>query len=275
MLKPQRDLFNEFLGAEKAHTAARARMQRALDKLYRDYVLRIKDYLADSSDLSSVEIYDIVAATTSINKLTAILRDAGMEDMIAIYLEQFPELTKGALDYFKQFNAASMAGIDRQMLGTLIKYTEITLRTELDRKFVAPVQQAIMEAALGRASIADAVASITNTASSITTGQLEAYASNAYDVYLRTVTNEKAEALGMDVYIYVGPDDARTSEQCKEILDGGEHGVPGLYLRDEINDGMADGLDGDPFTNGGHFNCRHRFAPTTRARAIEQYGADL
>lgn len=275
MFKPQNDLFKEFLGADQAHTAARARMNRALEKLFKDYVLRLKDYINDSGNFSDLETFDLAAATVTIDKLSDILRDAGMEDVIATYLNQFPDLTKATLKYFKQFNQANMAGIDRQMLGTLITFTERTLRQEIERKYLAPVQQAVMEAALGRAGFDDAISSVLGRADSITYQNVENYAANSYLVFQRTVTAEKAEALGMDVYLYLGPDDDRTSEQCQEILSGGEHGVPNLYLRDEISADMADGLTGDPFTNGGHFNCRHRFLPTTRERAREQYGADV
>lgn len=275
MFKPQNDLFKEFLGADRAHTAARERMNRALEKLFKDYVLRLKDYINDSKNFSDLETFDLAAATVTIDKLSDILRDAGLEDVISTYLNQFPDLTKATLKYFKQFNQANMAGIDRQMLGTLITFTERTLRQEIERKYLAPVQQAVMEAALGRAGFDDAISSVLGRADSITYQNVENYAANSYLVFQRTVTAEKAEALGMDVYLYLGPDDARTSEQCQEILSGGEHGVPNLYLRDEISADMADGLTGDPFTNGGHFNCRHRFGPTTRERAREQYGADV
>lgn len=268
MFKVQRDIFEEVLGRDRAHTAARDRFNRNLSKLYRDYVLRLKDFIAHPDRFSESERMDMAAAQRVVEQLTPMLVDAGLEDTISVYLDQFPPLTREALKYFRKYgDVANLAGVDRGALEGFISYGENTLRQQIERRFVAPVQDAIFQAAFGRADFAATVDHISSLAADMPRHQLETMVSDSYQQYLRTVTTEKAESLEMDVYVYVGPLDGKTSEQCEALLTGNDYGVPGLYLREDINASMVEGLTGDPLIAGGHPNCRHEFVPLTREEA--------
>lgn len=75
-------------------------------------------------------------------------------------------------------------------------------------------------------------------------------------VFNRTVTANKADELGFDLYLYVGPDDKITRPFCKDLLDKN----PAIYTREEIS-GMRNDQTADVMTTGGGYNCRHHWRP--------------
>lgn len=84
-------------------------------------------------------------------------------------------------------------------------------------------------------------------------------------VFNRTVTANKADELGFDLYLYVGPDDKITRPFCKELLDKN----PAIYTRAEITR-MKNDQTADVMTTGGGYNCRHHWRPISieSARAM-------
>lgn len=84
-------------------------------------------------------------------------------------------------------------------------------------------------------------------------------------VFNRTVTANKADELGFDLYLYVGPDDKITRPFCKELLNKN----PAIYTREEISR-MRNDQTADVMTTGGGYNCRHHWRPISieSARAM-------
>ncbi|MEM1350283.1 MAG: hypothetical protein AAGI01_17115, partial [Myxococcota bacterium] len=88
------------------------------------------------------------------------------------------------------------------------------------------------------------------------TSQMDMHAHEALMGYSRTVIDERAEGLGYTSFEYFGPLDARTRDFCR-------HRVGRTFTREQIA-GMDNGQEGDVFTRGGGWRCRHHWRPVRR-----------
>lgn len=109
--------------------------------------------------------------------------------------------------------------------------------------------------------------------SNITEGQVEELSStlqNRVETELRTsrsrfqqaVTNAKAEDLGLQYYVYRGPDDKVTRDFCRRVLQNP------ILTKSEI-EALDNGQVPNVFENRGGYNCRHHWAPISAERAKE------
>jgi hypothetical protein len=98
------------------------------------------------------------------------------------------------------------------------------------------------------------------------TGALETELNTATSAFYQTVINRQAGALGLDLWVYEGPEDDITRPFCQDLIDGGR-----VYTSEEIA-GMANGQDLPVETYGGGYNCRHQWSPISEADAKEFYG---
>lgn len=80
----------------------------------------------------------------------------------------------------------------------------------------------------------------------------------------QTVINKKTEELGIELFLYVGPDDDAIRPFCEEHVEQ-------VYTRAEI-DAMDNGQDLPVSVYGGGYNCRHQWAPIDEETAREEYG---
>lgn len=79
--------------------------------------------------------------------------------------------------------------------------------------------------------------------------------------FSRTINLSKAEDLGIDLFLYAGPDDKATREFCAER-------VGNVYTRQEIESwDNGQGLQPDIYLGG--YNCRHRLDPVSPELAKE------
>ena len=79
--------------------------------------------------------------------------------------------------------------------------------------------------------------------------------------FSRTVNLAKAEDLGIDLFLYAGPDDKVTRDFCAEK-------VGNIYTRQEIESwDNGQGLPADTYLGG--YNCRHRLDPVSAELAAE------
>ena len=93
--------------------------------------------------------------------------------------------------------------------------------------------------------------------------------------FARTVTVAKAIDSGLDLFIYIGPDDKVTRPFCQQVLEGTYPGLERdapIYSIDEIQK-MDNEQGSDVLTTCGGWNCRHEFAPIDPEKAAEMgYG---
>lgn len=82
--------------------------------------------------------------------------------------------------------------------------------------------------------------------------------------FQQSVTNAKAEDLGLQYFEYVGPIDKVTRPFCLQVLTKN----PPVYKRNEI-DALDNGQTTSAFQDRGGYNCRHRWLPISDERAKE------
>lgn len=79
--------------------------------------------------------------------------------------------------------------------------------------------------------------------------------------FSRTMTQKKAEDLGFDLFIYLGPDDSLTRDFCDERVNK-------IFTREQVNSWPdQQGLPANIYLGG--YNCRHDLRPISAARAEE------
>lgn len=89
--------------------------------------------------------------------------------------------------------------------------------------------------------------------------QIKTEVNTALNSFYQTATITQAKRLGIEKFIYVGPDDDVTRDFCAELLEGKD---PPIYTLDEIL-AMDNGQGLDVFTSGGGWNCRHEWRPVS------------
>lgn len=90
------------------------------------------------------------------------------------------------------------------------------------------------------------------------------YARTAHVRFSRQVDAYQAEKYGVEQFVYIGPLDSVTRAFCAPK-------VGKVFTRDEI-DGMSNGQTADVFTDGGGWNCRHKWigVPAAVAEALKK-----
>lgn len=88
--------------------------------------------------------------------------------------------------------------------------------------------------------------------------QIKTEVNTALHSFHQTATINQAKELGIEKFIYVGPDDDVTRDFCAEVLERD----PPIYTIDEI-EAMDNGQGLDVFTTGGGWNCRHEWRPVS------------
>lgn len=266
MFKGKSDFITRAKADNKTITDANTRMEKEIRRLYKNYKLQIAALIRDPSLFTKEETFNLAAASKTITDMTKLLEEAGRDDLISAYVDEFPAITVQARQYFKQFgDVPELGGASSQAIEAYVEFSTKTLVQRVDVDLVQPLQQGIFQATFGnmpRDTVIDTVLSISD---DLSPRNAETLVNDSFRQYQRGVTNLTGEELGLEVFWYQGPDDDVTSEQCDYILNNDPHDVPGMYLKDEISIDMVPGmtLAFDPMTAGGHFNCRHKFFPIT------------
>jgi len=268
-----KELLAEVQKQDQQVGAAAARFRADLQRTYKAMLAALEVFLRNPDNFSPEEVYDLAAATKTLTQLDDILKEEGLGQLVQTYRSAFTPLTKQALSYFRKQGIPDnkvLAGISVDSLNAWVKFSEGRLRDQLDRQMVAPVRQAVFNAATGVRTVSEAAASVVAVTEQVKLGQTEALVQDAYRQYQRAVTVERADALEMEIFQYIGPDDSITSEQCKFLLDIDDHGVPGMLPKDEISADLHENLRDDPLIAGGHPNCRHKYMPLSLETALEE-----
>lgn len=270
MLKTREDLVQVVLGIDKDLAKSQKRFQRNIRKLFKDYAARVEALIRRPDTFTKDGVFELAIAQRIADQLKDLLVDAGQDDLIGDYLDEFPRLTRSALSYFEALGETpNLAGVSRESLTAYIKFTEQTLVQNFDQRLVAPIQQTLFQSVFGLQDRSVVVDAVMSTLGSISTIQAETIVSDAMAQYQRTVTVEKADALELEIYLYEGPDDDITSEQCAHMLHIDDHGLEGALYKDEISADLHENLRANPLIAGGHPRCRHRWNPVTADFAKE------
>lgn len=228
-----KEILAEVKALDKATQGAHGRLKKQIVKLFADVTARLEAFLRNPKALSPRDTYDLAAASKIVTQLDKILREAGLEDFVAAYRDEFPRAAKSALSYFGTMDASlDLVGVDDTTLNAYIRYSELNLRRVVDSKLTAPLQEAVFQGAFGSLRVGQAVEQIIERGTYLTTGQVEVEVFDKLQQFQRAVTVEKAESLGVEIYQYLGPDDSITSPQCEFLLHIDRHGVEGMLYKD-------------------------------------------
>lgn len=270
----RRELYERILGIDKAKRGAAARIEKSLAILYRDYFARVKEMVSDPKLLKTGEKVTAESTIAMMNQLTPILVEAGFEDVIGEYVDQFHGLTKEALDYWTAFGAKpSLANVNTDSLNSWIRFSEGELRNMVPAKVVSPIQTALMQVNFAGASRDAVYEQVGLLEESLSPVQVVTLVNDAFSGYQRATLIETADSVDLDIFIYLGPDDAITSDECEEMLHVDMHGVEGMLYKDEITPALHWKLakyGRNPLIGGGHPNCRHVWSPVTADYAADQ-----
>jgi len=213
--------------------------------------------------------------------LLNILQDLGLDQFFTEHQNRFARAETLALEYFERHGIKpSLAGVDTASLDGYITYEQQVLTELVDNRLVKPFRDALLQSNLGTLepeqveSVLESLISryeIKNARGNVFSDrQIETLVSDSYVRYQRHVQDEKAKALGLEIYHYLGPDDKITRASCRTMLRVSKHGVAGMLPRSEITTALHPDLRADPLTAGGGWNCRHRWYPVTNEYAREQ-----
>lgn len=103
--------------------------------------------------------------------------------------------------------------------------------------------------------------------------QAEVMVNDAFASFQRAVLVETAAAVDLEIFVYIGPDDDITSDQCVEMLHVDKHGAEGMLYKEEITPDLHPNLakyGRNPLIGGGHPNCRHHWSPVTVDYAVSE-----
>ena len=200
------------------------------------------------------QVFDLQKQGLSKNEILLVLQGLDMEDIILNKLNLNADIDRLMLEYQSVLGAMEMTGT--------VTAESLTALSNIDRNtFVkqSGVMGELIKKEVARGIIAGA------TEKEITDGilkgaggilrvdQAETLANTALNTFERNVTVEMAEFDPKDAkYVYIGIIDDKTRDICLEMASAG------ALTRDEIDSSYS-----GAFSDGGGFNCRHRWARET------------
>ena len=200
------------------------------------------------------QIFDLRNQGLTRQEILLVLETLDMEDIILNRLNLRVDLDNLMLEYESVLGAMEMTGaVTEEALTALLRMDNNTFMKQIGLMG----EQVRNEAARGiiaGASEADIVTGILNGSGGVLrVDQAETLANTALNTFERNVTVEMAENDPAGTrYIYQGPVDDRTRDVCLEMMGSG------ALTRDDI-----DSTYPGAFSDGGGFNCRHRWARET------------
>jgi len=159
----------------------------------------------------------------------------------------------------------TFADVDLDIVETLVTF-DVDRVTSNVRKYVDDVRSTLMRAVIGGDK--PNFTALRDTIGERMVSNLETEINTALMAFNRTVTTSKAQSLGFDLFIYLGPEDDITRPFCEDLLQED----PAIYTIEEIQD-MDNGQGLPVLQYGGGYNCRHQWRPISTEQAAEQgYG---
>jgi hypothetical protein len=197
---------------------------------------------------SKAAIVEQLADPTVLKRLKL---ESGWSGAVDGVLGSFGRDVLGNLSAAGAVSTGSLQGLvvtsQRSFLAASDKYFADVM-AELTRNVLAGRPANLIREAIQQTMRADRVEALVNTTL------------NTYSRSVRAVLaeNEPAETL----YVYSGPADDRTRDECLEMMAAGE------LTKDEIEDRF-----GNAFIDGGGYNCRHQWIRKSEATEVDPEGA--
>lgn len=185
------------------------------------------------------------------------------------------EAERRALAYFRKFgHPVTYSQTSRQVLNILFTEQQAGLLALYDERIRRPVIRAVRAQTLGVGTSEAFANAVTAAAGELSVAQIERAVEDGIRQVNRAASYTAArDNEQLDVAIWEGPEDGKTSEQCENMFADAPYGAPGVWLVSDLSADMVPGLMGNPQFEGGHPGCRHWFTYVDRQYAEEYEGA--
>jgi hypothetical protein len=205
---------------------------------------------------------DAIVAAGVINDIERVLDENGFAEVFAAQTVLYQKELKGIRETFAAIGAppaGRISGIDAPIIETLASFNSRKVANTLEN-LVADSKSLIYRSYILGESVD--ISDIQEQFGDLAFSHVKTELNTAMADFSRTVSAKKAKDAGMDLFLYVGPDDEVTRDFCAELLSKD----PPIYREDEIG---ANDQGGDAMTEGGGYNCRHQWVAVTEEYARE------
>lgn len=204
-----------------------------------------------------------VEAAAQLGGLLTELDKRGLKKEIGGIKEIFAKELRFIADEFEEQGITDIfSGSDKQTVNALINVQ--LSKTDLEiKRYGVNIQAAVMNQVIAGKDIGVILA---KNPPKEKLGWIRSEINTAVMAFNRTITASKAEELGLNLFLYTGPDDDVTRPFCDHLLDRN----PAIYTKEEI-DRMDNKQGLSVMTYGGGYNCRHHWRAISKELA-EQLG---
>lgn len=214
-------------------------------------------------EILTLEGLDLTEAASIIGGLNQGLIDRGLEDVVrdirSAYADELSAIsTRFSLSEINQ----AFSSADSAVVESLIN-NDLERVTKLISPYIDDVGSTVLRSVIG--GEAPDIQALLDKSTGLLESQITTEVDTLLSGFSRTVTANKAAEFGLNLFLYVGPDDKITRDFCQEVLDKD----PPIYSIEEIralNDQADSGLD--VLIYGGGYNCRHQWAAISEEEAV-------
>lgn len=230
------------------------------------YVINLEKFLSKNlkSVLSDLEKKEFTPkeAGEALGGLVSLLKRAGLSDKLEvvhdIYAEELLTLQDELLGFV---GGARLNAADIDVAEALVTFDTERIEAEV-LSYVTDLRSGTMRAVI--AGSPERILDLEEKLSGRLLGNLKTEINTAVSAFNQTLTQKKAQELGIDLFVYLGPLDDITRPFCRARVDK-------VYSMAEIAK-MDNGQDLDPFIYRGGYNCRHQWRPVSEDLAREEFG---
>jgi len=213
------------------------------------------------------EIFDLKKTGRSTDDIILILNSIDMEDYILGELRLSNNIDELALAYGKVLeNIMGFGAISEEALQALVDIEKSYILGQ-SKNFANTLKQQLTRGVVANVSEKELVENLLNgTGGLLRPDQAETLINTSLNSYSRNVTQIMAESMPSDTkYYYEGVADDKTRDICLEMISAGE------LTKEEIDSQFP-----YTFTDGGGFNCRHRWTMvTTETKTIDKKAKNI
>jgi hypothetical protein len=250
---------------QELERAIRARIQARdteIESFSRRVQLLMAQALQSITQRLQTERLSPADAAALVNDLDRVMRDLGLDDALRELTRTYVREIEYVNSEFARLSSPQpVSGLDPTTIRELIKF-DVQQVTKTINSFSIDAKGILYRSYVtGNAvSVSDIMGDVGDRSINHVRTELNTLSAE----FSRTVTEQKAKAVGLDVWMYVGPEDEVTREFCEDVLIRD----PPIYTTEEI-DQMDNEQIPDVMTSGGGYNCRHQWVALDEQTARE------
>lgn len=249
------------------------KLQKTLSQRYKSRDAKLAAFRARLDKFLFINIDEIIGkleigeisgleAAKILGQLQSNLEEMGLQEE----LERLVPIYQDELDYIETLFELSSgkkilySGVDADVIDQLINYDISRSRGQV-YVYADKLKSTLMQSVL--TGEAPDVKQLQRDLGDSALNSIETEVNTSLAGFSQSITIQKAKEAGLDLFLYIGPDDNITRPFCKSVLDKD----PAIYSVDEIKD-LDNGQGLDVFVYRGGYNCRHEWSPLDLDTAV-------